>query len=79
MSQHNIVGSEVGSRRPIAYLSRLPARRRPRNPVAWLFAGVAVAGIGLGLVDSLLIGRPVTIFVAIAVLGTWRIWPERRA
>jgi len=79
MSHHNIVGSEVGTRRPIAYLSRLPERRRQRHPVAWLFAGVAVAGIGLGLVDSLLIGRPVTIFVAIAVLGTWRIWPERRA
>ncbi|MDP3400949.1 MAG: hypothetical protein Q8R97_07495 [Brevundimonas sp.] len=79
MSQHNIVGSEVGARRPIAYLSRLPERRRPRHPVAWLFAGVAVAGIGLGLVDSLLIGRPVTIFVAIAVLVIWRLWPERRA
>lgn len=79
MSQHNIVGSEVGTRRPIAYVSRMPIRRRPRHPVSWLFAGVAVAGIGLGLADSLLIGRPVTIFVAIAVLVIWRLWPERRA
>ncbi|MBO9500796.1 hypothetical protein [Brevundimonas sp. A19_0] len=78
MTQHNIVGSEVGASRPLAYLSRLPERRRPRNPVAWLFAGVAVAGIGLGLVDSLLIGKPVTIFVALAVLIIWRFWPERR-
>jgi hypothetical protein len=79
MSQHNIVGSEVGAHRPIAYLSRLPERRRPRHPVAWLFGGVAVAGIGLGLIDSLVIGRPATIFAALAVLVIWRLWPGPRA
>lgn len=79
MTQHNIVGSEVGARRPLAYLSQLPGRRRPRNPVAWLFAGAAVAGIGLGLVDSLIIGKPATVFLAIAALLIWRFWPGRRA
>ncbi len=86
---HNIAGSEVGRRRPIAYLTVIARGRRrgwtqlvdqlkAAHRAVWLHLAMIPLGIVLGLVDALAIGKPYTIVVAVLVLVAWRFWPTRR-
>lgn len=88
MTHHNIAGSEVGRRRPIAYLTVITRGRRRRaqlvdqlkavHPAVWLHLAMIPLGVSLALIDTLVIGKPYTVVLAVAVLVAWRFWPTGR-
>lgn len=87
---HNIAGSEVGRRQPLAYLQEIarPGRRRAWSNLGrllkgvhsavWLHLAMVPLAIVTGLIDALVIGSPYTIVLAVLALVAWRFWPSRR-
>lgn len=77
MTQHHIAGSEVGRRRPVAYLTRIRPGRRPLSrrlravhPAVWAHLAMIPLGVVLAVIDDAM-GGPIAIVLVIALLLLW--------
>lgn len=69
MSQpHNIIGSEAFSARRPLQIAQLRRRKPRRSTVAGWYAGAALIGGGVSLID-VVIGAPVCLFAVLVIFA----------